>query len=127
MELAAYKGRDCWKDFQKIRRSGQEEESLPDPTKIQTFENLYDGVDGGTGIPIAEKQYSPIGKLSERITIDEIKKHLKILKQRKACGKDGILNEMLIFANDKLIKIFHTIFNHIIDEEKKCGIFLSLN
>ena len=41
-----------------------------------------------------------------------------ILKRRKACGKDGILNEMLVFANEKLIKIFQIIFNHILDEEK---------
>ena len=48
----------------------------------------------------------------------EIKKHLKILKWKKACGKDGILNEMLIFANEKLITIFQTIFNFILANEE---------
>ena len=48
----------------------------------------------------------------------EIKKHLRILKRMKACGKDGILNEMLIFANEELIKIFKNIFNYILDKEE---------
>ena len=119
MELAAYKGRDFWKDFKRIRNTGEENESLPEPIKVQTFfENLYKENEDGTKVPVKEKQYITIGNLSERITMEEIKKHLKILKRRKACGKDGILNEMLIFANDKLIKIFHTIFNYILDKEK---------
>ena len=118
MELAAYKGRDFWKDFKKIRKSREEEASLPDPMKIQTFfENLYKEKEDNTEIPRMEKQYFPMSNLCGKITIEEIKKHLKTLKRRKACGKDGILNEMLIFANDKLLDIFSVIFNHILDTE----------
>ena len=41
MEMSAYKGRDFWKDFKRIRNPKQDE-ALPNPPKIQTFfENLY--------------------------------------------------------------------------------------
>ena len=118
MELSAYKGKDFWKDFKKIRNPINDE-TLPNPKKIQSvFENLYKETEENTIIPETEKQYIPRVNLSKKITLEEIKKHLKILKRRKACGKDGILNEMLIFANEKLINIFKTIFNSIIDKEE---------
>ena len=118
MELSAHKGKDFWNDFKKIRNPSKEE-ILPSPRGVQTFfEDLYKGSEDDTGIPSTVVQNTSMANLSRRISVDEIEKHLKNLKRRKACGKDGILNEMLIFANGKLINIFRNIFNFIIDKEE---------
>ena len=55
--------------------------------------------------------------LSAKITIDEIIEHLKRLKKKKASGIDGVINEMLINANYKVIIILQLIFNNIIETE----------
>ena len=69
MEISAYKGRDFWKDFKRIRNPRQDE-VLPNPKKIQSFfENLYKETDDGAGIPSTEKQYSPICNFSQKITV----------------------------------------------------------
>ena len=119
---AINKNTDFWKIFKKIRNP-EAEDDFPDPGKIQKFfEDLYTEnelqnetcskkCNGNQGMD----QIAPM--LSAKITIDEIIEHLKRLKKKKASGIDGVINEMLINANYKVINILQLIFNNIIETE----------
>ena len=76
MELAAYKGKDFWKDFKNIRNPIKEE-TLPSARKLQSFfKHLYMESDKGTNIPESDKHYIPMVNLSKRISL-EVKNTLK--------------------------------------------------
>ena len=122
MECSAiYENSDFWKIFKKIRNPDTEED-LPNPEKIQEFfKILYTEEETQHDIPSncdTPGDHQITAMLSGRITIKEIVEHLKRLKKKKASGIDGVINEMLINANLKLISILELIFNNIIETEE---------
>jgi hypothetical protein len=53
--------------------------------------------------------------LNRPITLDEIKKAVKILKNGKAPGGDGIINEYMKSSVDLMLPTYHKLFNTILD------------
>ena len=51
--------------------------------------------------------------IDHEITINEIEVHINKLKNKKAPGLDGILNEMLKFSNKELLRLYKELFNKI--------------
>ena len=55
--------------------------------------------------------------MNEPINMNEITKAIKQLKKRKACGPDGIPNEVLIFGGHGIHRILLGMFNTILETE----------
>ena len=54
-------------------------------------------------------------ELDAEITINEIKKGIRLLKNGKSSGPDLMLNEFLKYGNDNLLSYLHILFNKIFD------------
>ena len=80
------------------------------------FEDLFSKKRG-----LPRKQRKKMKKLKhtlgERFTTKEIQKHIKLLKNNKAVGPDGIPNEFLKAGGPKLVKALEQLFNEIHEKE----------
>ena len=53
--------------------------------------------------------------LDKQITIEEISRALKKLKNNKSPGKDGIINEMVKSVSPSLMEVMQRMFNLVLD------------
>ena len=54
-------------------------------------------------------------ELAVRISLSEIRKSIRLLKNGKSNGPDLSLNEFIIYGNDDLLQYLHGLFNKIFD------------
>ena len=54
-------------------------------------------------------------ELNVRISLSEIRKGIRLLKNGKSSGPDLLLNELIKYSNDDLLQYLHGLFNKIFD------------
>ena len=107
-----------WKILKDLKK--KKEESLPDPDDLQNhFQNLYTEKENNEtkNTKSWEETLMKHTELTNRITVDEIKFHIKKSKMKKASGNDGISNEILKNSSEDMFELYKLLFNKIIEEE----------
>ena len=114
---------EFWQKFKKINKKIRDNQ-LPNPTDLQNFfRELYSGDPNEHDIPMDTKETIKKNALKDNtsnleISIEEIKDHIKKLKNNKATGEDMIMNEMIKASNNEILELYQAIFNKILNEEK---------
>ena len=83
------------------------------------FENLYSGnnvEDNDLNFDDVLQNEEANVILNGVITVEEITKALKSLKNGKSCGADGIFNEFLKNTSDKLLPLWAKLFNVVLED-----------
>ncbi len=112
-----------WKNWNTLYRPQKEELAIQNENTWRThFENLYKTIETNparneikTKLEILkEKIKDNQNPLDFPITENELTDRLHALKPNKACGIDGILNEMIKYTNDKFKTAITKLFNIVL-------------
>ncbi|KAJ3632437.1 hypothetical protein MTP99_009448 [Tenebrio molitor] len=95
--------REVWKY---INRERKKKESVSEEMKMQEWEEyfmkLLEGrkAEGEAGTQMKEKQTAPE---QTEITAEEVEKHIRKLKKRKALGRDWVQNEAWMYGTERML------------------------
>ncbi len=108
-----------WKEFNKLNKAAENESCIPDKTWYDYYQKLNTEMHKPTQAEMeklqnAEMSHSNQNHLDYEISIAEIKRHIRKLKNKKSPGLDLISNEMLKYGIELLAASLQKLFNFIL-------------
>lgn len=108
--------KDIWTTIRKLRQSHYVTNSIDARDWLQHFTQLYSGRadrDNNKQLPVFQSE--TVENLDKPITLNEVEGAIRLLKDNKAPGTDGIPSEFIKSVNRELAATLKDIFNSLFD------------